>query len=160
MYGKSPSSQRKDFLNGWSCALLHIKITHFDSITSVVITSVASVTFFSQGRKCHMLLTSVTSVREAYYHDAYVVPITTWEGHLKHLKHLIWKRRNESTGLQTFCHLKAPQKLRFWRGALPLTLSRSVDAPPYTIRERYKAPLALLRECYGFWKHWHPPKAY
>jgi hypothetical protein len=42
-------------------------------------------------------------------------------------------------GLQTFCHLKAPQKLIFWRGALPLTLSRSTGAPPYTVRERYNA---------------------
>ena len=39
--------------------LLHIKNTHFDSVASVVITKVTSVTFFSQGRKCRMLLTSV-----------------------------------------------------------------------------------------------------
>ena len=57
--------------------LLHIKNTHFDSVASVIIAKVASVTFCSQGRKCRMLLTSVTSVREAYFHDAYVVPITT-----------------------------------------------------------------------------------
>ena len=94
-----------------------------------------------------------------YCHDAYVMPITTWERHLKHLKHLIWKRRNESTGLQTFCHLKAPQKLSFWRGALPYTSYGSTDAPPYTVRERYNAPLALLRERYRFWKRWRPPKA-
>jgi hypothetical protein len=57
--------------------LLHIKITHFDSVASVVITKVASVAFCSQGRKCRMLLTSVASVKKAYCHDAYVVPITT-----------------------------------------------------------------------------------
>jgi hypothetical protein len=45
--------------------MLHIKITHFDSVASVVITSVASVAFFSQGRKCRMLLTSVVSVMHA-----------------------------------------------------------------------------------------------
>ena len=106
-----------------------------------------------------MLLTSVIKTsNKAYCHDAYVVPITTWERHLKHLKHLIWKRRNESSGLQTFCHLKAPQKLSFWRGALPLTLSRSIVAPPYTVRECYNAPLALLRERYRFWEHWRPLK--
>jgi hypothetical protein len=54
--------------------MLHVKITHFDSVASVVITSVA---FYSQGRKCRMLLTSVASVREAYCHDDYVVPIMT-----------------------------------------------------------------------------------
>jgi hypothetical protein len=57
--------------------LLHVKITHFDSVTSVIITKVASVAFCSQGHKCLMFLTSVASVREAYCHDAYVVPITT-----------------------------------------------------------------------------------
>jgi hypothetical protein len=45
--------------------LLHIKITHFDSVASIVITKVASVAFCSQGRKCHMLLTSVASVKES-----------------------------------------------------------------------------------------------
>jgi hypothetical protein len=45
--------------------LLHVKITHFDSVASIVITSVASVAFFSQGRKCRMLLTSVASVKES-----------------------------------------------------------------------------------------------
>jgi hypothetical protein len=35
--------------------MLHIKITHFDSV--------ASVAFCSQGRKCRMLLTSVASVK-------------------------------------------------------------------------------------------------
>jgi hypothetical protein len=64
----------KEFLE---LLLLHVKIAHFDSVASVIITSVASVAFFSQGRKCRMLLTSVASVREAYYHDAYVVPIMT-----------------------------------------------------------------------------------
>jgi hypothetical protein len=48
--------------------LLHIKNTHFDSVASVIIISVASVAFFSQ----------VSQVsRKAYCHDAYVVPITT-----------------------------------------------------------------------------------
>jgi hypothetical protein len=96
--------------------------------------------------------------KKAYCHDSYVVPITTWEGHLKHLKHLIWKRRNESAGLKTFFHLKSPQKLSFWRGALPITLSRSADAPPYTIREHYNTPLALLRQRYRFWERWRPLK--
>jgi hypothetical protein len=45
--------------------VLHIKNTHFDSVASVVITKVASVAFCSQGRKCHMLLTSVASVKES-----------------------------------------------------------------------------------------------
>jgi hypothetical protein len=57
--------------------MLHIEITHFDSVASVITTKVASVAFFSQGRKSRMLLTSVASVTEAYYHDAYVMPITT-----------------------------------------------------------------------------------
>jgi hypothetical protein len=48
-----------------SYEMLHIKITHFDSVASVIITKVASVAFFSQGRKCRMLLTSVTSVKES-----------------------------------------------------------------------------------------------
>jgi hypothetical protein len=48
--------------------VLHIKNTHFDSIASVVITKVASVAFCSQ----------VSQVsKKAYYHDAYVMPITT-----------------------------------------------------------------------------------
>jgi hypothetical protein len=65
---------------------LHIKITHFDSVTSVVIVSVASVAFCSQ----------VSQVsRKAYCHDAYVVPIMTSRRHLTHIKHLIWKRRND-----------------------------------------------------------------
>jgi hypothetical protein len=64
---------------------------------------------------------------------------------LKRLKHLIWKRRNESAGLQTFFHLKAPQKLSFWRGALPYTSSGSAGAPPYTVWERYKALWPLCR---------------
>jgi hypothetical protein len=42
--------------------VLHIKITHFDSVASVVITSVA---FCSQGCKCRMLLTSVASVKQS-----------------------------------------------------------------------------------------------
>jgi hypothetical protein len=45
--------------------LLHIKITHFDSVASVVITKVTSVAFCSQGRKCRMLLTSVAGVKES-----------------------------------------------------------------------------------------------
>jgi hypothetical protein len=45
--------------------LLHIKNTHFDSVASVVITKVASVAFCSQGRKCHMFLISVASVKES-----------------------------------------------------------------------------------------------
>jgi hypothetical protein len=44
--------------------LLHVKITHFDSVASVVITKVASVAFFSQGHKCRMFLKSVISVKE------------------------------------------------------------------------------------------------
>ena len=38
---------------------------------------------------------------KAYCHNAYVVPITTLERHLKHIKHLIWKKRNGSTELCT-----------------------------------------------------------
>jgi hypothetical protein len=45
--------------------VLHIKNTHFDSVASVIITKVASVLFFSQSRKCRMLLTSVASVKES-----------------------------------------------------------------------------------------------
>jgi hypothetical protein len=41
--------------------VLHIKITHFDSVASVVITKVASVAFCSQGCKCCMWLTSVAT---------------------------------------------------------------------------------------------------
>jgi hypothetical protein len=49
-------------------SLLHIENTHFDSVTSVIITKVASVTFCLQ----------VSQVsKKAHYHDAYVVPITT-----------------------------------------------------------------------------------
>jgi hypothetical protein len=44
--------------------------------------------------------------------------------------------------------------------ALPYTSSQSTDAPPYTVWERYKSPLALLRERYRFSEHWRPPKAY
>ena len=110
-------------------------------------------------------------------HDAYVMPIMTWEGHLKHLKHLIWKRRNESTSLQTFFHLKAPQKLSFGEErsplhylgalALPHTLSGSVikllwpfwgssidfestGAPLKPTREHYNTLMVLLRERYLF----------
>jgi hypothetical protein len=67
--------------------LLHIKITHFNSVASVVITNVASVAFWLQVSE------------KAYCHNSYVVLITTSEGHLKHLKHLIWKKRNGLTGL-------------------------------------------------------------
>jgi hypothetical protein len=41
----------------YGVSVLHIKITHFDSVTSVVITKVTSVAFFSQGRKCRIFLT-------------------------------------------------------------------------------------------------------
>jgi hypothetical protein len=36
------------------------------------------------------------------------------------------------------------QKTKFWRRALPYTSSGSAGAPPYTVWEHYKAPLALL----------------
>jgi hypothetical protein len=38
------------------------------------------------------------------------------------------------------------QKAKFWRRALPYTSYGSAGAPPYTVWERYKASLALLRE--------------
>jgi hypothetical protein len=100
--------------------LSHLKITHFVSVASVVITSVASVAFWSQ----------VSQVLEKEYcHNFYVVPITTSEGHLKHLKQLIWKKRN---GLTEFIHLfplENPFKRYFWRGALTHILLGSVITP-------------------------------
>ena len=35
---------------------------------------------------------------------------------------------------------ESTSKTEFWRGALPLTLSRSAGAPPYTVRDRYNTP--------------------
>jgi hypothetical protein len=52
------------FVSDLDKRLLHIKNTHFDSVASVVITKVTSVTFCSQGHKCRMLLTSVASIKE------------------------------------------------------------------------------------------------
>jgi hypothetical protein len=59
-------------------SLLHIKITHFDSVASVVITKCC---------KCRILLTRSQvsyvahkcrkNIKKACCHDAYVVPITT-----------------------------------------------------------------------------------
>jgi hypothetical protein len=48
--------------------LLHIEITHFDSVASVVITKVASVALCSQVSQV---------LKKEYYHDAYVVHIMT-----------------------------------------------------------------------------------
>jgi hypothetical protein len=48
--------------------LLHIKNTHFDSVTSVIIISVASVTFCLQVSQV---------LKKSYCHDAYIVPIMT-----------------------------------------------------------------------------------
>jgi hypothetical protein len=56
------------YMEEWLRLLLQIEITHFDSVTSVIITKVASVTFLLQ----------VSQVsRKAYCHDAYVMPIRT-----------------------------------------------------------------------------------
>ena len=94
--------------------LLHFKITHFDSVASVVITSVASVAFWSQVSE------------NAYCHNVYVVPIKTSKGHLKHLKQLIWKKRN---GLTEIINLFPLEKRYFWRGELPHILLGSVIMP-------------------------------
>jgi hypothetical protein len=50
------------------------------------------------------------------------------------------------TGLMNLFPSENTQKTKFWRRALPYTSSGSADAPPYTVWEHYKSPLALLGE--------------
>jgi hypothetical protein len=83
---------------------------------SVVVINITSVTFWSQVSE------------KSYCHTVYVVPITTLEGHLKHLKQLIWKKRNGLTKFINLLPLENPLKRHFWRGALPYTLTGSVGA--------------------------------
>ena len=52
------------------------------------------------------------------------------------------------TRLMNLLPYENTQKTKFWRRALPYTSSGSVGAPPYTVWERYKAPLALLEDHY------------
>jgi hypothetical protein len=110
---------------------------------SVVVINITSVTFWSQ----------VLQVSEKEYcHTVYVVPIMTSEGHLKHLKQLIWKKRNGLTKFINLLPLENPLKRYFWRGALPYTLTRSTGALCTLLGERYNALVALLGEHYLFWE--------
>jgi hypothetical protein len=68
---------------------------------SVVIINITSAAFWSQVSE------------KAYYHPIYVVPIMTSEGHLKHLKQLIWKQRNGLAKFINLFPLKNPLKIHF-----------------------------------------------
>jgi hypothetical protein len=73
---------------------------------------------------------------------------------------LVLEEEERLTGLMNLLPSENTQKTKFWRRALPYTSSGSAGAPPYTVWEHYKAPLALLRECWCLQEYWHPPKAY
>jgi hypothetical protein len=122
--------------------VLHIKITHYDNglVSSLSILQVSH--FGHKCRKCQ---------KKSYCHTVYVVPITTSEGHLKHLKQLIWKQRNGLTKFINLLPLKNPLKIHFWRGALPYTLTGSAGAPCTLLGERYSALVPLLGERCLFW---------
>ena len=115
--------------------MLHIKITQFDSVASVVITSVASVAFWSQVSQVLI---------KPYFHNSYVVPTMTSERLLKHLKHLIRKKRNGLTEFMNLLPFERTTKIEFQRRTLPYTTVRSVGTPLYTLRESYNARSTLF----------------
>jgi hypothetical protein len=84
--------------------LLHIKYTHFDSVTSVVITKVAS----------------FTSVKEEYYHDAYVVHVNDIKRTLGTCQTLDLEEEERLIGLMNLLPSENTQKTNFLEGSTPL----------------------------------------
>jgi hypothetical protein len=122
---------------------LQVVVTHqnysLQQWPSVVIINITSVTFWSQ----------VLQVSEkSYCHNVYVMPITTSEGHLKHLKQLIWKKMNGLTKFINLLPLENPLKRHFWRGPLPYKLTGSVGALCTLLGEHYNDLVPLLGERY------------
>jgi hypothetical protein len=106
---------------------------------SVVVINITSVSFQSQ----------VSQVSDkTYYHIFYVVPIMTSERHLKHLKQLIWKKRNGLTKFINLLPLENPLNFFFWRGPLPYKLTGSVGALCTLLGEHYNDLVPLLGERY------------
>jgi hypothetical protein len=80
--------------------LLHLKITHFDSVASVIITSVASVKII---RLPCCLCRASNDITKT----------------LKKPERLVWKKRNHLTESTNLFPLKELLKIGFWRGELP-----------------------------------------
>ena len=91
--------------------LLHIKNTHFDSVTSVIITKVASVTFCSQ--------VSQVSKKE-YCHDAYVMPVNDIRRTLGTCQTLDLEEEERLTGLMNLLPSENTKKTKFFEGSDPL----------------------------------------
>jgi hypothetical protein len=83
--------------------LLHIENTHFDSVASVIIISVAS-------------------VGEEYYHDAYVVPTNDIRRTPDTCQKLDLEEEERLTGLMNLFPSKDTQKTKFLEGSAPLYL--------------------------------------
>jgi hypothetical protein len=77
--------------------MLHIKITHFNSVASVVITSV----------KCRILTISVANI---ILPSSYVVSLMTSQGHLRHLQRLVYEEKSSDEEYKAFSMKKTTQK--------------------------------------------------
>ena len=113
--------------------MLHLKITHFDSVTSVVIKIVVSVASCLQVShlvcKCLILTTSVASVTNIILPSCLCRASNDIIKTLKTPQRLVLKKRNQLTRSTNLLPLKEPLKNGFWRGALPYPLLGSVNTP-------------------------------
>ena len=126
--------------------VLHLKITHFDSVSSDVITSVVSVASCPQ--VSHLDYKCCKCQKTSYCHLAYVVPLTTSWRHLRHLKGWFGRRKITWQEVQALCHWKNHSKNQFCWGALPYPLSGSASAPWASLGECLSSLCTLMGENY------------
>ena len=66
------------------------------------------------------MLTSVTSVREAYFHDAYVMPVNDIRRKLGTCQTLDLEEKERLIGLMTLFPSENAKKTKFLEGSAPL----------------------------------------